>query len=53
MAVSTVKIRQFIASVVALGLGVAVIAIATEVMGFSIPVLNAIPHAIGIEAGGQ
>ena len=50
MAVSAAKARGFVASVVALILGVCVVAIFAEVLGFSIPVINAITHVIGIVA---
>jgi len=48
-----VKVRSFVASAVALVVGVAFLVIVAEIAGYSIPVLNAIPHAIGIEAGGE
>ena len=51
MATSAAKVRGFISAVVALVAGICIVAIAAEVMGFSIPVINAIPHAIGIVAG--
>lgn len=51
MAVSAQKIRGFLAGIVAILAGIAIVAIAAEVMGYSLPVVNAIPHAMGIVAG--
>lgn len=43
------KIRQFLAAAFALAAGIVIIAIVAGVIGIDLPILGAIPRAIGID----